>query len=385
MAICSYCGKENTAGSVQCRECATELSLTEFPPAELPPTPPAMDPFPPLPAPRLINGELMASAWHSENGFHRVDWTIVRNWIETSLLPADWNEAWSEAALLWVEKLRADLGGGYQVLVSRQSILLCDQPFQTARWLSEYAGRSASTIKDYLGQTAWSSAYGRDVLLIFTELDDYDHYVAHHLAEGENPASGGMCLNSGYTHIALPWTDQADAANAIIHELTHDCLAHLPLPHWLNEAVAVTLERAIGSPPRQAGESDQSAVYGASIGWRPPMMWDELAEQHFAFWNEQNIQTFWAGTSFHIPGESNELSYSLAEVFMKLLSERTTLEHFRTFLEAARQDDAGQTAAIDILGVDLGDIAMTFLGEGNWRPQRTAMTSCWKAAGWAGT
>ena len=114
------------------------------------------------------------------------------------------------------------------------------------------------------------------------------------------------------------------------------------------------------------------------------MMWDELAEQHFAFWNEQNIQTFWAGTSFHIPGESNELSYSLAEVFMKLLSERTTLEHFRTFLEAARQDDAGQTAAIDILGVDLGDIAMTFLGEGNWRPQRTAMTSCWKAAGWAG-
>ncbi len=242
--------------------------------------------------------------------------------------------------------------------------------------MSEYAGRAASTIKDYLGQTAWSGTLAKDVLLIFTELDDYDHYVAHHLAEGENPASGGMCLGSGYTHIALPWTDQTDAANAIIHELTHDCLAHLPLPHWLNEAVAVTLERAIGSPRRQIGESDQSAVYGASIGWRPPMMWDDLAERHFAFWNEENIQTFWAGTSFHIPGESNELSYSLAEVFMKLLSERTTLEHFRKFLETARQDDAGQTAAIAILDVDLGDIAATFLGEGNWRPQRSAMTFC---------
>lgn len=373
MAICSYCGKENTPGAVHCHECGTEL----------PPAPPTADPFPPLPAPRLINGELMASAWHAENGFHRVDWTIVRNWIEASLLPTDWDEAWNEAALLWVEKLRADLGGGYQALVSRQNILLCDHPFETARWLSEYAGRAASTIKDYLGQTAWSGAFGKDVMLIFTELDDYDHYVAPHLAEGENPASGGMCLASGYTHIALPWTDQTDAANTIIHELTHDCLAHLPLPHWLNEAVAVTLERAIGAPRRQADEGDQSAVYGASIGWRPPMMWDELAERHFAFWNEQNIQTFWAGTSFHIPGESNELSYSLAEVFMKLLSERTTLEYFRTFLETARQDDAGQTAAIDIMGVELGDIAATFLGEGNWRPQRTAMISCWKAAGWA--
>jgi hypothetical protein len=100
MAICSYCGKERTPGSVHCRECGTAL----------PPAPPTVDPFPPLPAPRLVNGEAMASAWHSESGFHRVDWTIVRNWIETSLIPTDWDEAWNEAALLWVKRLRADRG-----------------------------------------------------------------------------------------------------------------------------------------------------------------------------------------------------------------------------------------------------------------------------------
>lgn len=307
---------------------------------------------------------------------------MVRNWIEASLNPTDWNQAWNEAALMWVEKLRADLGGEYRVLVSPQNILLCDQPFEIARWTSDYAGRAATTIQDYLGQTAWNGASGKDVLLIFTDLDDYDHYVAHHLPEGESPGSGGMCIYSGYTHIAVPWGDQIDTANAIIHELTHDCLAHLPLPAWLNEAVAVTLEKSIGAPRRAVGEGDQSAIYGASIGWRPPIMWDELAERHFTFWTENNIQTFWAGTSFHIPGDSNELSYSLAEVFMKLLSERTTLEHFRKFLESARQDDAGQTAAIDILSVDLGEIATTFLGEGNWRPQRAAMVQCWESAGW---
>jgi hypothetical protein len=327
----------------------------------------------------------MDSASYPADGFNRVDWAVVQNWIEASLNPTDWNQAWNEAALLWVEKLRADLGGEYRVLVSPQNIVLCDQPLQIAQWLSDYAGRAATTIQDYLGQTAWSGAFGKDVLLVFTDLDDYDHYVAHHLAEGENPATGGMCIYSGYAHVAVPWMDQIDTANAIIHELTHDCLAHLPLPVWLNEAVAVTLEKTIGAPRRAVGEGDQSAIYGASIGWRPPMMWDELAERHFAFWNEKNIQTFWAGTSFFIPGDSNELSYSLAEVFMKLLSERTTLEHFRKFVECARQDDAGQTAAIDILNADLGEIAATFLGEGNWRPQRTAMVQCWESAGWTKT
>jgi len=147
--------------------------------------------------------------------------------------------------------------------------------------------------------------------------------------------------------------------------------------------VAVTLERAIGSAPRPVGEGDQHALYGALINWRPPIMWDELAERHFAFWNEANIQSFWAGTSFYVPGDSNELSYSLAQVFLKLLQERAQGDAFRVFLEAATQDDAGQTAAMDVIGIDLGDIAGEFLGEGCWRPQRKAMKACWEAAGWS--
>jgi hypothetical protein len=253
---------------------------------------------------------------------------------------------------------------------------------EVARRLLDYAGRAAITIKTQLGSAAWSGTFGKDVVLVFSDQDDYYQYLSHHTPDGEQAASGGVCIHSGYTHIALPWQDEPDAANAIIHELTHDCLAHLPLPVWLNEGVAVTLQKAIAPSARAIGQSEQSALYADTIGWRAPIMWDELAERHFAFWTEEKVQSFWAGTSFYQPGDPNELSYSLAEVLVKLLSERGNATSFRTFLQAAQQNDAGQTAALEIIGADLGEIAGTFLGEGNWRPQRKAMIACWEAAGW---
>jgi len=335
-----------------------------------------------LPPPELVDPDALAPAFTFDSGFHRVDWQFVRQWIEARVAAHDWEQAWHETALLWAGKLRDDLGGSYAVCQSRQTILLCDQTVETAQWLLDYAGRAVHIIKEQLDGTAWHGAFGKDLVLIFSEQDDYYQYVSPYLADGENPATSGMCIHTGYTHIALPWTTQFEAANVIIHELAHDCLAHLQLPLWLNEGMAVTLETAVGPPPRPIGQSDQEALYGASIDWRAPVMWDELAERHFAFWNEDNIQTFWAGTSFYVPGDSNELSYSLAHVFVKLLLERGGGETFRAFVEAAGQDDAGQTAAIDVLGVDLGEVAGTFLGAGNWRPQRKALKSCWDAAGW---
>ena len=319
----------------------------------------------------------MSAAFIYEDGFHRADWSIIREWIESNIAPTEIEEAWNEAALLWLTKLRDDLGGDYFIAHSRQTLLLCDQALGKAQWLLDYAGRGALTVKEFLGDVAWSGALGKDVVLIFSDEDDYYQYLSYHSVEGEQAKSGGVCIDSGYTHIALPWQDELDAANAIIHELTHDCLAHLPLPLWLNESIALTIQKAIAPPPRSIGQSDQAALFSASINWQPPIMWDDLAEKHFAFWNETNIQSFWAGTSFYQPGDPNQLSYNLAEVIGKLLLERGTPNSFREFVKVADRSDAGQTAAINIFGVDLGEIAGTFLGEGDWRPKRKAMIECW--------
>lgn len=359
MIACSYCGRENEDAAAHCRECGTELRPTTV--AELPPETP-----PELPAPQLIKPEALETAFHFEDGFHRADWSFIGQWIDSNIAPLEMDEAWSEAALLWTTRLREDLGGEYFILQSRQTILLCDQSQETARRLLDYTGRAKVTIKEQLGPIAWRGTLSKGVVLVFSDQDDYYQYLSHHTPDGEQAGSGGVCIHSGYTHIAIPWCDQAVAANAIVHELTHECLAHLPLPQWLNEGVAVTLQNAI-----------------APLGFiHAPIMGHDLAERHFAFWTGENIQSFWAGTSFYQPGDPNELSYSLAEVLVKLLSERGDATAFRAFLQAAQPNDAGQTAAWEILGADLGEIAGTFLGEGNWRPQRKAMIACWEAAGW---
>jgi hypothetical protein len=343
---------------------------------------PTVDPPPELPKPVLIDPAALEPAFSVEDGFHRADWQFIQQWITSRVAPEDTEAAWNEAVQLWLGKVRDDLGGGYFVLQSPASVLLCDAPLEKARWLLGTTARAADSIRSHLGKTAWRRSFGKKVILIFAEQDDYFQYLAHHTPEGETASNGGVCIYSGCTHIALPWRDELDAINTIVHELTHDCLAHLPLPMWLNEGVAVTLQKAITPATRPIWQSEQDSLFSASIDWRPPIIWDELAERHFAHWNATNIQSFWAGTSFFEPGDPNELSYSLAEVFLKLLSERGDAAALQNFLEAAQQDDAGQTAALDHLGADLGDIAGMFLGEGNWRPQRATMVHCWEEAGW---
>lgn len=371
MKNCGYCGKENSAEAVSCFVCGTESHEVRMSEEESPPA---------LPAPKFVPAETVSQTLVVEQGFHRADWAKVHSWIETHVEPLERGEAGSEAAMHWVCHLRDDLGAGYYVLQSKTTILLADLPMATGRWLLNYAGQAAVTIRRQLREVAWGGASGKDVVLVFREDDDYYQYLAYHSKDGVQPQSGGVCIHTGYTHIAIPWREELDAANAVVHELTHDCLAHLALPLWLNEGVAVSLQKAIAPPTKSIGQSDQDALFGAAIDWRPPIMWDELAERHFAFWTEENIQDFWAGTSFHEPGDSNELSYSLAEVFVKLLSERGV--GFHPFLQQARPEDGGQSAALQVLDADLGEIAGTFLGKGNWRPRRPAISECWKGAGW---
>jgi hypothetical protein len=371
MKSCEYCGEQNERSVTHCRGCGAELHVVAT--AET-----RTDSL----AAKLVESSAIQATFAFVDGFHRVDWNSVSQWIEANVGSFDREEAWGEAALVWVRHLREDLGGGYFVLQSARIILLSEQALDTAQWLLDYAGTATETIREHLGPAAWRGALGKRVVLLFSDEDDYYQYLSHHCPDGEQPASGGMCIHSGYTHIAIPWRNAGDAASAIVHELTHDCLSYLPLPLWLNEGVAVTLEKGIGPPPLPLTESEQDSVWSAAFNSRLPTMWHELAERHFAFWTEQSMQSFWAGTSFYTPGDSNLLSYSLAEVFVKLISERVDRRAFLTFLQAARHEDAGQTAAIDITAIDLGEIAGTFLGEGNWRPHRKSIIACWEDSGW---
>ena len=236
-------------------------------------------------------------------------------------------------------------------------LLLSDLEWESDQRLLRSAESAIIKIGEALPGIAWKNFTGLHVILVFGEDDDYFQYLSWFYPEGEHPASSGVHIHKGYPHIACFYNGETSTAQTITHELVHHSITHLRVPRWLHEGLAVTIERRLGSRRQQ-------------------MLSGDLPDRHHQFWDEKLIQKFWAGTSFGEPGESVELSYSLAEVLLHLLA--TEREDFLAFIEATDYDDAGQTAALDCLGKCLGAAVGTFLGPGNWRPHRKTIKECWE-------
>jgi hypothetical protein len=96
-----------------------------------------------------------------------------------------------------------------------------------------------------------------------------------------------------------------------------------------------------------------------------PLLTSELAAEHRSYWNENNIQEFWSGFSFSKPGQSQDLSYSLAEI---LAEHMRSLPGYREFILHCHRKDAGKSAAAKFLQITIGALAAIFLGSGNWGP-----------------
>ena len=350
MKACSYCGHDNENEATRCRKCGTAFPST---PAAVP----VPGPEEPIPAPQFIDLSRLEGVFDFRDGFSRPDWKLIDAAIQSLEGADDRREAWGEVALQWLEKLRGELGGSYHLTVSRRCALLSALDSPAANRLLDYCETATAAIREALRGVAWESFDGPQVIIAFAEEDDYYQYVSGFCSDGEHPTSGGVHIRRGYSHVALPFETELHSGQTIVHELTHHCLTHLPIPVWLNEGVAQHLQKTI-------------------VGAR--LVCDDLAERHFGFWNQERIQGFWAGTSFHEPGDSVQLSYNLAEILVHLLIEKGG--DFLAFLRFAHANDGGQTASWDCLGCCLGETVGAFLGPGDWRPQRKAIKACWKAA-----
>lgn len=285
-------------------------------------------------------------------GFSRPNGDAIRAFIEKRVSAEDLFAAWDFAARTWLHQLSKDLGGEARVQHSTHFHCVSDLQPGTTQTLITHAESVLSVIRSSLQTAAWTGYHGRHVLLFFSDQEDYYAYISFHHRDGPNPLSGGIFIGSGYAHVALPFVNLRSAEHTITHELVHNLVAHLRLPLWLNEGLAVVIERTIER--------------------RPFLLDQELVERHSRHWTEKTIQTFWAGTSFCIPVESNELSYRLAEILVTLLWEKGPA--FIDFIKHADRRDAGQDAALSTLATDLGELVGGFLGPGTWRPQRKAIT-----------
>ena len=286
------------------------------------------------------------------DAFPRPDWPAIQGWKRAWVADEDEIDAMQQAARHWLGRLRDTLGGAYTVVESEH--------FHFVSALDETARARALQFLEYarerlvqiLGDVAWTDGKGKHVALRFTNPDDYYAYISHYYADGRHATSGGVFLRTGYAHVAY-YEKHAmqDERVTLAHELAHNLVAHLPLPAWLNEALAQAFDADVG-------------------GSRRPLLDRELHAQHEAYWNPETIQQFWMGRSFNHP-EGQRVAYSLARILLDIINRevRPPPEVFRRFVKQTILQDAGEAAALEQFEVSLGEIASVFLGDGDWAPK----------------
>jgi hypothetical protein len=280
----------------------------------------------------------------AHNGFPIVEWDKARAWVDTVEPESRRLEAWTACERAWLLHFRDALGAQFRLDESEGAAIVSSLEPHQARTALDYMARTLRRIGAVLEGIVQTEVWGKDILIVFDDQEAYYRYVSHYYPDtGEFAFSGGMHINGGCAHFVTVKADLHQLEATIAHEMTHACLEHLPLPLWLNEGLAVNTER------RLAGS--QRLPLGAL---------ERLHERLRRFWSVLSIQDFWSGASFSRPGESNELSYELARILVEQLAKDWM--PFAEFVRHADRADAGSAAALQYLGLDLGQ-AVTALVE----------------------
>jgi hypothetical protein len=287
-----------------------------------------------------------------DHGFPHPDWEAIAEWIERSVPGAEVEEAWQRCTRCWLQRLAGRIGDGYATVESQNFHLLSDLPADARRSKLVFLEDARSHMCRVFGDMS-SAASGKHVVLRFREIQHFYAYISHFHSDGDYAGAAGMFLSDGYDHIAYAqgWTDH-DERPLLVHELAHVFVAHLPLPAWLNEALAMAFEAEIA-------------------GSQLPPLTRELAERHREYWTADTIQEFWQGLAFSSV-DGQELAYSLSRVLLNLIHTelRPSQPEFRSFVGNAHRNDAGAEAAEEHLQIPLANIVAAFLGPGDWAPRR---------------
>jgi hypothetical protein len=287
--------------------------------------------------------------WYAPlHGIPRPAWEQIRNWIEDEGDVDRMDETWDAVTANWLRRVGEALSRDYRVTQSEHFQLLHPFSEREGRRMLETSEEAYHRVTSVLGELC-TFHFGRVVAMRFTDSDHYYRYTIQDDGGDEAiPMSGGMCMIGEFTHIVCLSREAEEFAPTLAHELSHFYTAHLPLPAWVNEGIAMTME-----------------------GIRRHLPTRENIQRHRAYWNAETIQDFWAGDVWSQAGEAFELSYGLAAALFEII--RTELspppDAFRAFVREAGRGDGGAAAAKEHLRVELGELVEEFLGPGDWGPR----------------
>lgn len=281
-------------------------------------------------------------------GFVRPDWDFIGRHIEENCEESQRPGAWNAVLEAWLETIIETLGGAYWLGVSKNFLIVTDEAENFAENLALFLEKALCSIMKLLDGIAAGPHYGKHVVVLFDSDRKFHKYIADfYPEEGQFMSAAGVFLDRGLGHFVLPQVDIGTTEHVVAHELCHACVAHLPIPLWLDEGIAEIMEDAIRGYDHFVAD-------------------DWIMERHHAFWNAEEIQQFWSGESFSRPDEGSELSYHLARILVGALSH--DYASFRRFVLSANRKDSGESAVQEVYGGSLAHLVEQCLGSGNWEP-----------------
>ncbi|HSV52310.1 MAG TPA: hypothetical protein VLJ57_09355 [Burkholderiaceae bacterium] len=271
-----------------------------------------------------------------------LDWEALGGWAGSFADLPTRTHAIQLGRRAWLLHLRDAFGANFHLHESEHALILSSLEDSVAVAMAHHVEATRRRITKVLDGLAKFSSEEKSILLLVDDEETYYHYVAtYYPDEGEFAFSGGMFINAGCPHFVARRMDLQAIEAVIVHEMTHSSVAHLKLPLWLDEGIAVNTEHRLA---------------GAQPKLQTPQ---ELRAMHLKFWEEETIQEFWAGTSFQRTDDGNLLSYELARILVDYMSREW--QAFAQFASNASREDGGAAAALQYMSMDLGQAVCALL------------------------
>ncbi|HUD83001.1 MAG TPA: hypothetical protein VMQ67_05840 [Candidatus Saccharimonadales bacterium] len=188
--------------------------------------------------PKYVDFALLSDFVSTAEGFPYPNWKKISSHIRQNFPKNDWQEAFREAVVQWLEKLITAFVPSYFLAESDNFFLVSGQAKNERQELLQFAEKARAQIQNQLRGVNLGETFGKQVILLFHELDDYYRYISHFYPEGTHNLNWGVFLRGGYAHVALPLLNGKNIRSTLVHELAHNALFMLPIPRWLNEGIA---------------------------------------------------------------------------------------------------------------------------------------------------
>ncbi len=308
-----------------------------------------------------------AEEWfETDNGLPYPYWERIEGWIVDHVPAGDFDEGYNMALRRWMQRLAENARCRLTTAESPHFIVLSPYEKSGRQWVLRAAEEARQAIFDSLGALTWAQRWGKHPVLVLPERL-YARYISHYYDGDYMGRSAGVMIPvGGCVHIAMvaPQNEQFDSSfrRVLAHELTHDALCELTLPRWLDEALAMHFEDRLGG-----GEwtiEDRLGPHFEVIGTRA------ILREFKDWWTEERMQGFWSGELWNSEEDEQAFCYEMARTVFRLLRQAVNNAPgpFRAFVEDADRKDGGEAAAVQHLGLSLGDLAAEFLGPGDWEP-----------------